>query len=121
MKKIIAALAVFLVAGLCVAGAALVASPGSLVVRPITPEAPCPVVGCASGACHGFDDVPGPDGVTEMTCPETGCSTTILWPLCCGHPPRAGQLAEAPRAKRPAAEFRAVSDDLCWMRVCCSP
>ncbi len=75
MKKIIAALAVFLVAGLCVAGAALVASPGSLVVRPITPEAPCPVVGCASGACHGFDDVPGPDGVTEMTCPEAGCSS----------------------------------------------
>ena len=30
---------------------------------------PCPAAGCASGECHGFDAVPGPDGVHEMTVP----------------------------------------------------
>lgn len=37
---------------------------------------PCPAVGCASGSCHGFDDVPEPDGVHEMTCPEASCAST---------------------------------------------
>lgn len=41
----------------------------------ITPESACPVTGCASGMCHGYDDVPQPDGVHEMTCPETGCAS----------------------------------------------
>ena len=75
MKKIIVALAAFLAAGLCAAGVALVVSPGSLAVHPVTAEAPCPVVGCASGSCHGFDDVPEPDGVTKMSCPEAGCAS----------------------------------------------
>lgn len=29
----------------------------------------------ASGSCHGFDDVPEPDGVHEMTCPEASCAS----------------------------------------------
>ena len=73
MKKIIASLAVFLVAAVVVVGAVGMTRPDVLAVRPVTAEAPCPVVWCASGACHGFDDVPEPDGVTEMTCPEAGC------------------------------------------------
>ena len=73
MKKIIASLAVFLVAAVVVVGAVGMTRPDVLAVRPVTAEAPCPVVGCASGACHGFDDVPEPDGVHEMTCPEAGC------------------------------------------------
>ena len=32
-------------------------------------------MGCASGECHGFDDVPEPDGVHEMDCPEVACSS----------------------------------------------
>ena len=35
----------------------------------------CPAAGCASGACHGFDDVPAPDGATEMSCPEASCAS----------------------------------------------
>ena len=37
--------------------------------RPIPPARP-------SGSCHGFDDVPEPDGVHEMTCPEASCAST---------------------------------------------
>ena len=43
---------------------------------PIEADSPCPAVGCASGSCHGFDDVPEPDGVHEMTCPEASCAST---------------------------------------------
>ena len=75
MKKIIASLAVFLVAAVVVVGAVGMTRPDVLAVRPVTAEAPCPVVGCASGACHGFDDVPEPDGVHEMTCPEASCAS----------------------------------------------
>ncbi len=71
MKKIIATVTVFLLAGACVIGAVGLVRPDALSVRPITAESPCPVVGCASGTCHGFDDVPEPDGVHEMTCPES--------------------------------------------------
>ena len=42
----------------------------------IEADSPCPAVGCASGECHGFDDVPEPDGVHEMTCPEASCAST---------------------------------------------
>lgn len=75
MRKIVATVAVFLLAGACVVGAVALARPDALSVRPITAESPCPVAGCASGACHGFDDVPEPDGVHEMTCPEASCAS----------------------------------------------
>lgn len=42
-------------------------------LTPITADSPCPATGCAGGTCHGFDDVPEPDGMTEMNCPEAGC------------------------------------------------
>lgn len=72
-KKLLAALV--LLAALAVtiaAGSAL--APGSA-VRPIAADSPCPAAGCASGACHGFEAVPEPDGVHEMTCPEAGCTS----------------------------------------------
>lgn len=74
-RKTIIVLASFLLVGCCVfaAGAAL-----NLDVRlPQTLEAtsPCPAVGCTSGQCHGFDNVPEPDGIHEMTCPEEGCAS----------------------------------------------
>ena len=72
-KKLLAALV--LLAALAVtiaAGSAL--APGSA-IRPIAADSPCPAAGCASGACHGFEAVPEPDGVHEMTCPEAGCTS----------------------------------------------
>ncbi len=44
-------------------------------IQPITAESACPAAGCAGGQCHGFDAVPNPDGVHEMTCPEAGCAS----------------------------------------------
>ena len=83
MKKLFVTLAAFLVAGLCVfaVGTALASSsptPTSTVStlpRLIEQSSPCPATGCASGACHGFDDVPSPDGEHEMVCPEAGCAS----------------------------------------------
>lgn len=75
MRKIIATVVVFLLAGACVVGAVALVQPDVLSVRPIAADSPCPVVGCASGECHGFDDVPEPDGVHEMMCPEAGCTS----------------------------------------------
>lgn len=92
MKKIIASLAVFLVAAVVVVGAVGMTRPDVLAVRPVTAEAPCPVVGCASGACHGFDDVPEPDGVTEMTCPRRGASR---WSATPGRRSRAATIRRA--------------------------
>lgn len=75
MKKIAVTAAVFLLAAVCSVGAVMLVQPEALSVRPITETSPCPVVGCASGSCHGFDDVPEPDGVHEMTCPEASCAS----------------------------------------------
>lgn len=42
----------------------------------LTAGAACPVVGCASGACHDYAAVPEPDGVHGLVCPETaGCAS----------------------------------------------
>lgn len=72
-KKFLAAGALAAVMALvAVAGLALVPSSG---IRPIAADAACPAVGCASGACHGFDAVPEPDGVHELVCPEAGCAS----------------------------------------------
>lgn len=69
--------AVFLVAACLAFWACGVAGSGKNVDLPaqITEQSACPVVGCASGACHGYDDVPEPDGVHEMTCPEKNCDS----------------------------------------------
>ncbi len=72
-RKILLTLAAFAVAGALVLGAGFALEPDSA-VRTVGPDSPCPVVGCASGACHGFADVPEPDGVTEMICPEATCA-----------------------------------------------
>lgn len=74
MKKLIAA-GVLAAAAMLVIAAGFAMEPRSA-VQPITVESPCPAVGCANGACHGFGAVPEPDGVHEMTCPEAGCSAT---------------------------------------------
>lgn len=73
MKKLIAA-GVLAVAIMPVVVAGFALEPRSAVL-PIAADSPCPAVGCASGACHGFGAVPEPDGVHEMTCPEAGCAS----------------------------------------------
>ena len=74
-KKLLVTLVAFLLAGACVLAAGAAAEPATG-VRPIEADSPCPAVGCASGSCHGFDDVPEADGVHEMTCPEASCAST---------------------------------------------
>ena len=61
-KKLLVTLVAFLLAGACVLAAGAAAEPATG-VRPIEADSPCPAVGCASGSCHGFDDVPEPDGI----------------------------------------------------------
>ena len=74
-KKTIPTLAAFLLVGGCVFAAGSLADPSVGPPRPVAADSPCPAVGCASRECHGFDDVPEPDGVHEMECPEASCAS----------------------------------------------
>ena len=74
LRRLLIALAVFALAGGLVLAAGAAAEPATA-VRAITAGSPCPAAGCASGECHGLDDVPEPDGVHEMSCPEASCSS----------------------------------------------
>ena len=57
MRKLALTLLAFALAGGLVLAAGVAAEPATG-VRAVTAESPCPVTGCANGACHGFDDVP---------------------------------------------------------------
>lgn len=74
-KKTMITLAVFVAVGACVFAAGAVTSPSVGLPQPIVADSSCPAVGCASGACHGFDNVPEPDGIHEMSCPEASCAS----------------------------------------------
>lgn len=74
VKKLIFTFAALAIVAACVVGAGSLVEP-STGVHALTAESPCPVTQCASGECHGFDDVPLPDGVHEMSCPETSCAS----------------------------------------------
>ena len=78
VKKFLLALAAFAVCTVAVygIGAAIGAKENVSLPQPITADSPCPVVYCASGECHGFDNVPAPDGIHEMKCPEVNCYST---------------------------------------------
>lgn len=75
IKKIVLTFAALLLVGACVFAAGSAADPRVGPPRAIEADSPCPAAGCASGACHGFDAVPEPDGVHEMTCPEASCAS----------------------------------------------
>ena len=75
MRKTVIVLVAFAMVGVAVFGGGLLADPSTSVPQPIRADSPCPAVGCASGSCHGFDDVPSPDGVHEMICPEASCAS----------------------------------------------
>lgn len=76
-KKIAIVILAFALIGACVFGAGFVAGAGKNVggFQQITDKSACPAVGCASGSCHGFNNVPEPDGTHEMNCPESTCSS----------------------------------------------
>lgn len=74
IRKLLIALMAFALVGSCVFGVGLLVEPTTGFLS-VSSESACPAVGCASGQCHGFDNVPEPDGVHEMTCPEAGCAS----------------------------------------------
>ena len=74
VRRFLITLAAFAVVGACVFAVGIAADPATG-IRAVEVDSPCPAVGCASGSCHGFDDVPEPDGVHEMACPEAGCAS----------------------------------------------
>lgn len=75
VKRIILSLVAFIVAGAAVFAVGMSSNARVGLPQPIAADSPCPAVGCASGSCHGFDAVPKPDGVHEMTCPEVTCAS----------------------------------------------
>lgn len=75
MRKTLVTLAAFLLVGACVFAAGAAADSSVGLPKAIAADSPCPATGCASGSCHGFDDVPEPDGVHEMSCPEATCAS----------------------------------------------
>ena len=75
MKKTLVTVLAFLMVGACVFLAGVAADPSVDLPQPVGADSPCPATGCASGTCHGFDDVPEPDSVHEMACPEATCAS----------------------------------------------
>ena len=75
VKKTLITLAAFLVVGACVFGVGMLADPSVGLPQAVAEDSPCPATSCASGECHGFGDVPEPDGATEMECPEAACAS----------------------------------------------
>ena len=49
---------------------------GTAGLAAIEEQSSCPATGCASGACHGYDDVPAPDGIALLRCPRKDCASS---------------------------------------------
>lgn len=75
IKKLILVLIAFSLISVPVFMAGVIADDTVGLPEKITSDSACPATGCASGVCHGFDNVPSPDGVHEMVCPEASCSS----------------------------------------------
>lgn len=75
MKKTLTTIGIFLGFVLLTVAVGFAIEPTSG-IHVIDDTSPCPVTGCVSGECHGFDNVPAPDGIDEMICPEAGCAST---------------------------------------------
>lgn len=71
LRKFALTAGVFLLMGVCVFGVGWLVEP-STGIHALDAGSVCPVAGCA-GECHGYDDVPQPDDIHEMACPEVGC------------------------------------------------
>lgn len=74
LKNLFKTLASFTVVGICIFGVGMLAEP-STGIHSLDAASPCPATSCASGECHGFDNIPLPDGAHEMSCPEATCSS----------------------------------------------
>jgi hypothetical protein len=74
LKRLGLTLAALLLVGLAVFGVAL-GTGAEVAPAPITTDSACPATRCASGECHGYGNVPQPDGVHELVCPDRGCSS----------------------------------------------
>lgn len=77
IRKTVIAIIVFALTAVCVFAAGGLANSQVSLPRQITVDSPCPATGCASGTCHGFDDVPEPDGINQMVCPETSSCSSV--------------------------------------------
>ena len=75
VKKLICVIAAFALAAACVFLAASVSSESVGAPRAVSADSPRPATGCAGGECHDYANVPGPDGVHEMVCPESTCAS----------------------------------------------
>lgn len=75
VRRIVITVLSFVLVGICVFAAGAVSDVSVGLPRPIEANSSCPAAGCASGTCHGFDNVPEPDGVHEMACPEATCAS----------------------------------------------
>lgn len=75
MRKAVMTLVAFALVGACVFFAGVAADASVGLPQSVSPASPCPATACASGECHGFDAVPDPDGVHEMSCPEVTCAS----------------------------------------------
>lgn len=76
LKKTVLTVVVLLLLAVPVFAVGAIADPSVSLPKRVTAESACPATRCASGECHGFDNVPQPDGVHEMICPEASCSST---------------------------------------------
>lgn len=74
MRKAVLTVGIFAAMVLFVFGIGFAADPSSG-FHQVVESSPCPVTGCASGECHGFENVPEPDGVHELQCPEVSCGS----------------------------------------------
>lgn len=75
IKNFAITFAAFALVGACAVGAAMLAGSGNVGLHAIEDDSPCPATTCTNGECHGFGDVPEPDGAHELMCPETGCAS----------------------------------------------
>ena len=76
LKKTVLTVVVLLLLAVPVFAVGAIADPSVSLPERVKAESACPATRCASGECHGFDNVPQPDGVHEMICPEASCSST---------------------------------------------
>lgn len=75
IRKTLITLVAFILVGACVFAAGVAADSTVGLPQAIAEDSPCPATGCANAQCHGFDAIPEPDGITEMTCPEAACAS----------------------------------------------
>jgi len=76
IRKSLISLLIFLVIGLLVFIAGSMANDSVSLPKAVSETSSCPAVGCISGSCHGYNNVPEPDGIHSMNCPKASCSST---------------------------------------------